>query len=600
MAALALSALPAAAQIKLGESSNKLSGDLSTGYNATYGNLTESTHNWLIGGAATLSGSYHSPNFLSYTASFYLNQSKANSNFQSISNASGANLTANIFSGSHFPGSVTYSKAYNSDGNYSIPGSANYVTHGNSDSLAINWSENLPDVPSLSAGYELGNSTYSVYGSNDHGNNHFHSLNLHSAYSWSGFNMGAYYTRGGGNSLVPQSITAVGETKIVSDNDALGFNVSHRLPLKGSASGAINRSSWNSDYLGTRSTGTIDIYNAIASVHPTLKLSFSGSANYSDNLAGQLYQPVVAVGGAVPGVDTNSQSNSADLLGVATYAPVTSLQTSASIERRTQHYQGENYGITSYGADGSYSRELLEGSFNASVSMTDNVADKSGQNTLGFSTNVNYAKLIEGWHVSGSFGYAQNVQTLLVTYMNSYYHYNASARRTWGNLNMSFGAGGSRSALTNQAGSENSSQTYNGSIGYGQWITATGTHSQSSGQAVATGGGLVPIPVPPPALPSSLISLYGGESYSVGLSSSPVKKLVLGASYANSDSNTSGETLTSSNHNTQANVLIQYQFRKMNFTSGYARLEQSFSASTTAPEVVSSFYVGVSRWFNFF
>jgi hypothetical protein len=36
------------------------------------------------------------------------------------------------------------------------------------------------------------------------------------------------------------------------------------------------------------------------------------------------------------------------------------------------------------------------------------------------------------------------------------------------------------------------------------------------------------------------------------------------------------------------------------FNSGYARLEQGFSNSGTPPEVVSSFYIGVSRWFNFF
>jgi hypothetical protein len=45
---------------------------------------------------------------------------------------------------------------------------------------------------------------------------------------------------------------------------------------------------------------------------------------------------------------------------------------------------------------------------------------------------------------------------------------------------------------------------------------------------------------------------------------------------------------------------MQYQFRKLNFDSGYSRLEQGFTGSGTGPEVVSSFYIGVSRWFNFF
>ena len=54
------------------------------------------------------------------------------------------------------------------------------------------------------------------------------------------------------------------------------------------------------------------------------------------------------------------------------------------------------------------------------------------------------------------------------------------------------------------------------------------------------------------------------------------------------------------NQNNEFNALIQYQFRKLNFNSGYSRLEQGFSGSGTPPEVISSFYIGVSRWFNFF
>jgi hypothetical protein len=34
--------------------------------------------------------------------------------------------------------------------------------------------------------------------------------------------------------------------------------------------------------------------------------------------------------------------------------------------------------------------------------------------------------------------------------------------------------------------------------------------------------------------------------------------------------------------------------------SGYARLEQGFSGSGLPTEIISSYYMGVSRWFNFF
>jgi hypothetical protein len=588
------------AQVKVGELSSNLSGTIAPGYSADYGNMTGSDHSWALGGTANYSGSFHSPGFLSFSAGVYLNQSRANSNFQSISNASGVNASCNIFGGSHFPGSVNYSKAYNSDGNYSVPGLANYVTHGNSDTFGVNWNENLPDMPSFSAGYQTGSSQYSVYGANDSGENTFHSLNLHSGYRFAGFNMGAYYSAGAGHDLIPEVVTGQEQGETHSDSDAYGFDVEHSLPLRGSVSAGVNRSSWETDSLGISSTGTVDLFNSIASMHPFSKLSLSASANYSDNLSGQLIQSIVSAGGAAAGLSSNQPSNSLDLQGIVSGAPAKQLQTSAFVERRTQNFLGETYGVTTFGGSATYSRALLEGNFNSALTVAENTSDQTGEDTLGFSTNENYSNEIHGWKVTGSFGYAQNVQTLLVTYMNSYYNYSANARRRWGQFNVSMGAGAARTALTQQAGTASDSQSYNSGVGYGSWITANGSYSKASGQALATGSGLVAVPVPLPALPSSLVSLFGGTSYSIGLSSAPVKKLLITAAYAKSSSNTSSSGVVSANESNQFNAIVQYQVRKLSYTSGFARLEQGFSQSGSVPEVVSSYYIGVSRWFNFF
>jgi hypothetical protein len=595
-------AWPVAAQVQFGELSTNANGMISTGYTADYGNMTSSDHGWTVGGTGNLSGSFHNPNFLSYNATLYLNQSRANSNFQSISNASGGDVSANIFGGSAFPGSIGYSKAYNSEGNYAVPGLANYVTHGNSDTFGINWSENLRDVPSLSAGLQMGSSQYSVYGTNDEGNNKFHSFNLHSGYRLDDFTMSAFYSKGASHSLIPQVVAGEQTTETHSDSNSSGFNVTHPLPLHGSISAGVNRSNWNSDYMGSSSTGTIDIFNAQAAVHPATKLSFTASANYSDNLTGQLYQSVIAAGEVVPGLNSNQSSNSLDLMGVASYSPGLSVQTSAFAERHTQSFLGKDYGVNSYGGSASYTHRLLAGAFNAAGTVTANSSDNTGEDTLGFSTTENYSSVILGWHVNGSFGYAQNVQTLLVTYMNSYFNYSGNASRNWGRLNLTAGAAAARTGLTNQPSTENSSETYNASVGYTPYLRASGTYSKSSGQALATGAGLVPVPtpVPSPTLPSNLVTLFGGDSYSFALSSNPEKHLILSAAYAKSISNTSSDTIASSNQNNEFNSLVQYQVRKLYFNSGYARLEQGFSASGTHPQIISSFYVGVSRWFNFF
>jgi hypothetical protein len=79
-----------------------------------------------------------------------------------------------------------------------------------------------------------------------------------------------------------------------------------------------------------------------------------------------------------------------------------------------------------------------------------------------------------------------------------------------------------------------------------------------------------------------------------------MRRLTIGASFAQANSNTSLAGTASSNNTRMINTLFQYQFRKMYLTGGYSNLVQGFSTSGTAPENVSSFYIGVTRWFNFF
>lgn len=597
-----LLAMSSAAQVQYGDLRMSMNGLLAPGFSATSGNVPGySSHSWTFGGASSLTGSYHSPNFFAFNAGLYLNQSRANSNYQSISNASGVDLSSTIFGGSDFPGNVGYSLAYNSDGNYGIPGLNNYVTHGNSDTFSIGWNENVKDVPSFSAAYQMGGGEYSVYGTNEDGSTSFRSLNLHSSYRLAGFGMSAYYSDGDGNSLIPGVIAGASSLTTNSGEDGYGFTVNHRLPFSGSISGGFNRSSFDTGFEGTHISGTIDLLNVQAGLHPFEKVTFSASANYSDNLSGQLVEQVLGAGGVAPGVDLGQTSNSLDLLGVATYAPSSNIQTSFTTERRTQTYFDENYGVTSYGVSAIYSRQWQRfGSFNSAVSAIDNSNDQTGDDTLGFSLTENYAGEFKNWKMNAGFSYAQNVETLLITYMNSFYNYSANAHRRFGQFNIGVGASAGRTALTDRAGTENDSESFNATMGYTHWLTATGSYARAHGQALATGAGLIPVPIPSPILPSSLLELYGGNSYGIGVSSSPVDKLLFSASYSKSLSNTTGEGITSQNENEQYNALLQYRLRKLTFTSGYARLEQGFSEAGIPPQIVVSYYAGVSRWFNFF
>ena len=588
---------PLFAQVHLGDTSTTVNGVVSAGYTADLGNKTSSDHNWLVGGTASFAGSYYNPNFLSYNGVVYLNQSRANSNYQSISNTSGFSVATNIFNGSSFPGSVGFSKSFDSEGSYNLPGVANYVTHGNNDALNLGWSENLPDFPSLTANFLMGSSNYSVYGSNSEGKNNFRSLTLHSSYSLDQFKMGAFYTIGNSHSLIPDLVENGTNLKTSTDTSGEGFNVGHRLPLQGAFALSFNRSTWNASYLGVGNNGTIDIVNTMASVHPSNRFSLSLNANFSDNLSGQVNQSVIASGGTAI-VNTSQSSNSVDLLAVASYTPAPNLQTSAQVERRSQLFMGETYGVTSYGGGASYAHPLLGGSFNASLFATGNTDDKTGDNTVSFTTSSNYSASIGPWSVNAMFSYAQNVQTLLVTYMNSYYTFSGNARRKWGMFSVNAGASGARTGLTAQSGTVNSSQSYRAGIGYGAYLSASGSYSRSSGQALATGAGLISVTGAP--IPTSLATLYGGESESASLASSPVKGLLVSTTWAQSHANTSTSGNGASTQFNELTSYVQYQVRKLYFNSGYSRLTQGFGGTATSSQTLSSYYFGISRWFSFF
>jgi hypothetical protein len=597
----------AVGQIRAGDLSMNLNGTVSSGYTGTYGNVIQSSHGLNFGGTGTLSGSYYDPNFLNFSFSPYYNQSRANSNFRSVVESSGFNFNSGIFDGSHFPGSISYARTYDSQGNFGLPGIADHTTYGNSDVFGISWSEIIPDIPSLTVGFQTGNSEYSLFGTNQNGRTHFRGFNVHSGYRLEGFNLNGYYSNSVSNLRLPEVFdTTLQETKSNSDTNTSGFSVGHILPLQGMFSTTFNRSEINSDYLGYKFNSNIDTVTVTLGFQPTNKLHVQASTSYTDNLNGTLYQAIIPAGNSVSAADnadpiigTPQSSHAWDLIGTASYAFLPNLQTEVYGERRTQSYLGQAYGANTVGGGLTYGRVLFGGSFNASVFATDNSLDRSNANSLGLNSTVGYTRAFGAWSVGGNFSYAQNMQMLLVTYTTSFYSYSASVRRYLrSNLSWSATAGGSRTGLTAQPGIKSESQSYSTGISYSHWIATNAGYTKSSGQGLRTGAGLVPTTIPP-IIPEPLLVLFGGRSYSLSVSSTPVRRLTVAAAYAHANIDTSyGAAYWSKTE--QYYALVQYHFRKMSFIGGYSRLLQGFSSAGTPPAVVSSYYMGVSRWFNIF
>jgi hypothetical protein len=74
--------------------------------------------------------------------------------------------------------------------------------------------------------------------------------------------------------------------------------------------------------------------------------------------------------------------------------------------------------------------------------------------------------------------------------------------------------------------------------------------------------------------------------------------LVIAGSFNRAISNTLGQT-TSHNNTEIFNAQMQYRLRRIGLQAGYTRFTQGISA-VGAPANTTSYFVGISRWFDFF
>ena len=290
VAQLSLAQAPPA--LTLGENTKLNAGALFTfGYSGDYGDAIPSDHGLNVGASGQVSGYYYNPDFLSFSATPYYNQSRTDSASQSLTDASGIAGTANFFTGSKFPGSASYHYDRNSSGTFGLAGQPNFTTIGTGDGFSINWSALFPDWPTLSVGYSQGSGGGTIFGTNQEATSSTKLFNVHSNYAIAGFRLNAFYTRNSLNSQYPEFLTGEGESQQDSTGQSLGFGAQHSLPFHGTLYANFERSSFDGGFSGggsvpTQTNYTDDVENAGASFHPTPKLSFNVSENYTSDLSG--------------------------------------------------------------------------------------------------------------------------------------------------------------------------------------------------------------------------------------------------------------------------------------------------------------------------
>lgn len=591
----------ALAQVKMGDLSTDLSGSISGGYTADYGNLIASDHGVTVGGAASLTGSYYNPNFFSFNVQPFYNQSRTNSDFQSITDSSGVNASASIFAGSNFPGSISFTDTTNGQGNFGVPGVANYTSHGNSDVFSIGWGEHVPNMPSLSIGYQQGASTYSIYGANTNSTSDFHSFVINSNYALAGFNLNASYHYSASESQLPQLFAGEVPEKSDSDTSSYSVGIGHALPFNGTFSAGGTRSDLNYGSTDGRYDGTLDTAYTGLVFNPVERLTFGANAQYLDNLTGELYQSIASAGGLASENLPPESSHALDLSAFVSYmVPALHMTFNATDQSQEQRFAGASLESDSFTGTTTYSNILWGGMFNATLGFVRSSISSNNGTRVGLIGSGNYTREVGRWSISGLLNYTQDQQTLLASYLTTTFGYSGNvSRRLARRSTWTATAGGSKTALITHPGSSSFSQSYSTSL-LMKWLTGSAAYSQSTGNAILTSSGLIATPVPLPVVTPSAVVLYGGRAYSFGVGATPVRGLSLSLSYSQARSSTANGSLNSNDNTAQLTARILYLVRKIYFQAGYARLVQGFSGSGAPPSMLGSFYFGLTRWFSFF
>ena len=587
------------AQVAVGDDLHmNLDGSLAVGYLAANGDVVQSTHSLSVGGQADLRGDYLDPRVINFVVSPYYNLSRANSSIQSIFNASGLNASTQIFSGSRYPGSISFGKDWNHEGEYGIPGTLAYKTRGSDQYFNVNWSLFQPSFPSLSVSYGTGNSDYEVVGSTTQGRSNSRIFSLHSGYQLLGFNLNGSFSDFKLTEQLPEITNGSESILGTTDQTQAQLGISRRFEQRASMVANLSRSHYTVDYSGSPSVQTYDNAAASVSITPAKGLMVVVGGAYTDNLLGQIFEPVVGGGQAIlPPV--GSSSHAVDLSGTATYTPFHDLSFQGIIDHRSQSYAGLGISSDDYTGGVSYGRSFLGGTFSCYGSVSRYTSNVYNEAAAGGSGNINYSRRIGGWSGSASLRYARNAQTALASYTQSGYGYGLNASRKLGSWIWTMGANGSENRIDSVSNSSSFSQGYSAGLSAGK-VSFNGNYNRSSGNSFQTINGLVSTPAPIPVVPTTLLILYGGKAYGGAVGYTPLRGLILTADYSHARYHTQNDSSFSNNLLQQADAKADWYFRQLHFTAGYSRLLQGFGSESGAPVNLNSFYVGVIRSMHFF
>jgi len=601
-----LLAIPAAAQLQVGDYLHmNLNGNVGFNYAGGF-NQGLSDHSMGFSGAGQLTGNYYSPNFLNFNVDPFYNRNQNDTTYGSLTNTSGVSANVNLFNGTHFPGTVSYNTLYNATSAFNVPGSElGLAQNTNTQMFGIGWSALLPGLPTLTANYSIGNTSSSILGTEGNDHERDHMLSLLSTYKWDGFNMTGQFLHRNTNAEFADLLQP-GEAPIdiQSSSNSYGATVQHALPMAGNFGVSWNRLDYGYHYedsYSAKNSGNTNTINGNASFRPMTDLGIGFNATYNDSLLGVVPEPLVNSGAELNLASAGTFRSV--LLGSNIYYQVNRyLGVNGEVAHEDQMFLGQTYAATQYGAGANFNfgHSLLKG-LSFSVGVVDTM--QQGQNLgIGFVGNVNYNRKFLGWDFGANFSYAQNVQTVMLLYTTSSYTYMASVRHKFGDRKfVMFGYSGAHSGLDNNSGTSSSAdRIYSSFIWRGNSFNAY--YNKSDGLAIFTPTGLVSVPtnLPPTLLAGNEFTSYNSKGWGISAGLAPTRRLTITTGYAKSNGSTIDPLLSVYTNTTLINATMQYRLRKIFVNGGYTRLQQNVGAVGSVPLDVTTYFIGFSRWFNFF
>jgi hypothetical protein len=594
------------AQIEIGKNTSmSLTGDVGFGYNGEYGDAIGSSHSTLLSGDATLQGYYYNPRFLSYYVDPIYNRSQADSGQGSLTNASSLSAGVNLFSGSHFPGSISFGEGFNSSGTYGLGVTPGLATTGNSHSFGIGWAELIPGAPPVNIQYSQTASANSIFGTSQDDHTDAKNLNVFSNYKLAGWYMGAHFVDTWTSTELPAIITGDDET-VTGDTNSKSFsvNANHKLPMRGSFGASYGWSDFTGEENGSSYSGGNQTLSATAAFAPTDRFTTQFQANYDSSLAGSIEQQLIGVGAITPQVDLGKSSYSIALSNSDNVVLTRSLSLGFNVGHVEQVVYGENISATHFSAIVDYRfLKPLWGTMVVYAGVNDQ-ATEAGNTGAGLVAGANFSKQWSNFELDGSFGYSQDTQTVLATQVTSNYSYMVKAQRRLGRRVRWLGTfNGFHTGLGEVTGSSAHAESYGTNLVYKMYNVGA-TYGHTSGTVLLTANGLVAAPgTLAPVLTGNQSLLDTGSSYSFSFTCNPVRRLSFSTSYMRTINDNTAAVAGAAAADSASKVLLAfttYQFRKMVFTAGYTDLTQSVSTSGLPQASYTNFYVGIQRWFKAF